>query len=44
MTLTSDGGNEFVFDLTTLSETYTSLYVMSGNAMYISQVEVTYAN
>lgn len=44
MTITSTGSNEFVFDLTTLSETYTSLYVMSGNAMYISQVEVTYAN
>lgn len=44
MTITSGGGNYFEFDLTTLDTTYNSLYILSGNAAYISKIEVTYAN
>lgn len=44
MTITSGGESYFEFDLTTLDTTYNSLYIISGNAMYIKTVEVTYAN
>lgn len=43
-TITSGGNSAFEFDLTDLTEQYTSLYILSGNAIYISKVEVTYAN
>ncbi len=40
----SVGESFFEFDLTDLTEQYTSLYILSGNAIYISKIEVTYAN